>query len=85
MKLLDFGLFLAAALSAAATAGAQEIFYNPANGHYYKLSANADTFTVMSNQAAGEGGYLATIDDAAEQAWITSEIGPRTMPPWAWS
>ena len=48
---------------------------NPANGHFYKL-AGPMTWT-DGNTTAGEwGGYLATINDAAENLWIQTMFGP---------
>jgi hypothetical protein len=42
---------------------------NPANGHTYYLLQPA-TWTASELEAVGLGGHLATIDDAAENAWV---------------
>ena len=42
---------------------------NPANGHTYHLLA-AGTWTSAEGTAVALGGHLATVDDAAENAWI---------------
>lgn len=44
---------------------------NPANGHFYRL-AGPMTWAEAKGQAAAWGGYLATINDAAENAWIAN-------------
>ncbi|MEZ0388614.1 MAG: C-type lectin domain-containing protein [Verrucomicrobium sp.] len=47
---------------------------NPANGHvYYLLTAN--TWSASEAEAITLGGHLATINDAAEQAWVMSLFG----------
>ncbi|NIA15915.1 MAG: hypothetical protein GWP08_17775 [Nitrospiraceae bacterium] len=43
--------------------------YNPANGHYYKRTA-ALTWPNAQTEAVALGGYLTTINDADENAWI---------------
>jgi hypothetical protein len=45
--------------------------YNPATGHNYFLLAGS-TWTDAESQALGLGGYLATVNDAAEESWIYS-------------
>ncbi len=44
---------------------------NPANGHKYYL-LNANTWTASEAEAVALGGHLATVNDAAENAWITT-------------
>jgi hypothetical protein len=44
---------------------------NPANGHAYYL-LDADTWTNSESQAEALGGHLATVNDAAENAWVFS-------------
>jgi len=43
---------------------------NPATGHTYYLLANSD-WTDAQSQALSLGGNLATVNDAAENAWIS--------------
>jgi hypothetical protein len=53
------------------------------NGHLYDLLANQSeaggytglSWTDAENYAAANGGYLATVDSAATQAWIWSQFG----------
>jgi hypothetical protein len=45
--------------------------YNPATGHTYYL-LDQSTWTDAESQAVGLGGYLATVNDAAEDSWIYS-------------
>lgn len=48
---------------------------NTANGHvYYLLSTNS--WTVAETEAVTLGGHLVTINDAAEQQWITNAFLP---------
>ncbi len=47
---------------------------NPTNGHTYYLLAATDRSTAVEN-AAALGGHLATINDAAENAWVLSTFG----------
>jgi hypothetical protein len=44
---------------------------NPANGHSYSLLARA-TWTASETEAEAMGGFLATINDAPENAWVYS-------------
>jgi Lectin C-type domain/PEP-CTERM motif len=46
---------------------------NPANGHSYYLLTNLD-WTTSQAQAVALGGNLATVNDAAENTWITSQF-----------
>lgn len=60
-------------LSAATTSGGvlRGPIVNPANGHtYYLLTQN--TWTASEAEAVALGGHLATVNDAAENAWITT-------------
>ena len=49
---------------------------NPANGHLYHVitgsNDSAVTWTDAENEAVALGGHLATINDAPENAWVTS-------------
>lgn len=44
--------------------------YNPATGHYYRISASGLTWTEARTRAEGWGGYLSTINDADENEWV---------------
>jgi hypothetical protein len=45
--------------------------YNPATGHNYYLLAQS-TWTVAESQAITLGGHLVTINDAAEDNWVST-------------
>ncbi len=60
-----------AALCLASSASAQ-FFYNPANGHYYTLTAGPVDLATARAQAAALGGKLASIANASEQAFIAT-------------
>lgn len=45
--------------------------YNPANGHFYRLTAQM-SWTAAKAQAEAWGGHLATVNDAAENMWIAN-------------
>ncbi len=48
---------------------------NPANGHYYKLTPSM-TWAEGNTLANQWGGYLTTVNDAAENLWIQTMFGP---------
>jgi hypothetical protein len=57
---------------------------NPANGHAYYLLPSA-SWTNSEAQAVSLGGHLATVNDAAENAWIAqtfSRFGGQDRPLW---
>lgn len=56
----------------AATPAAGQYVYNPANGHYYTLTALAASQAGCRTQAVNLGGELVSIGDAAEQAFVAS-------------
>jgi len=47
---------------------------NPATGHYYKLTDAELSWSEAAAAALGTGGYLATVNDAAENAWLLANI-----------
>ncbi len=49
---------------------------NPANGHSYRLVSLLLTPAQASAYAASLGGYLVSINNTAENAWIVSTFGP---------
>jgi len=49
-------------------------FTNPANGNQYFLTTST-TWTNAQDQAVAAGGNLVTINDAAEQNWLSSVFG----------
>lgn len=61
------------ALLGAASVNAQILTsaYNPATGHNYFLLAQS-TWTVAESEALTLGGHLATINDAAENTWVST-------------
>lgn len=48
----------------------------PYDGHEYALILERATFPVAEALAETYGGYLATINDTAENSWLTSTFGP---------
>jgi len=70
---------------------------NPANGHSYYIVSQG-TFAECEAYAQILGGHLATINDAAENAWVFSNlvatnpdrnpwiglVSPNTLGPWSW-
>jgi hypothetical protein len=49
---------------------------NPANRHAYK-SIRCESWNDANNQATAEDAHLVTINDAAEQKWLSEIFGPR--------
>lgn len=47
---------------------------NPANGHSYRLTAQL-TWSDAEAEAVALGGHLATLNDAAEEAWVRETFG----------
>ena len=45
------------------------------NGHSYLLTNASETWTQAEAEAEALGGHLATVNDAAEQTWLTSTFG----------
>jgi hypothetical protein len=81
--------YIITALFTLSCLGAQAAVYtasgpivNPANGHTYYL-LGPGTWTESEAYAQTLGGHLATINDAAENAWVFANVnsGP-TMIPW---
>lgn len=68
---------IGAATVAATVAASAAIFYtNPANGHSYALTDTTDTWHGAQAQALSYGGNLATVRNAAEEAWLRSTFDP---------
>ena len=51
---------------------------NPANGHYYALTPTPMSWLDARAYAASQGGYIVSIGDAAENAWVSSSFGGAT-------
>jgi len=49
---------------------AYQWFFNSGSGHYYTLTENVGHWTDAVTEAQSLGGYLVTINDAAEEAWL---------------
>jgi len=45
-----------------------------ANGHYYELVAETDTWATANTSATNRGGYLVTLTSANENLWVTNNI-----------
>lgn len=63
-----------------------EWIYNPATGHYYARTGDLSpsvqyTWVEAEAQAVQYGGHLVTINDSAEEQWLTSTFGPTD---WLW-
>lgn len=68
------GFLLVAWLACGGTASGSVLtgpVVNPANGHRYYLTSQ-NGWTASESEAVGLGGHLATVNDAAEDAWIYS-------------
>ena len=50
-------------------------FINPANNHLYVLAHPNQTWSQAESLAQSLGGHLATIDDAAENEWVSTTFG----------
>lgn len=55
--------------------------FNPANGHYYRLTEEVDFATALA-QAQCVGGYLATINTSAENQFILENLLNAGAPAW---
>jgi hypothetical protein len=64
--------FVLFCLSSAFATAQSVTAYNPANGHLYSTTTTATTYVTARNQAVAAGGWLASIESAAEQAFIAS-------------
>jgi hypothetical protein len=62
-------LALGMAQSGVAHAQSESWHFNPANGHYYRLTEELNWFDA-EDQAVIWGGHLVTLDDAEEELWV---------------
>jgi len=67
-------LCVAVIIAVAPTAAAQTPVLNPANNHIYLETAPGLNILVARAQAAAVGGYLVTINDAAENAFVAANF-----------
>lgn len=49
--------------------------HNPATGHWYALTSAPQHWDVAQAEALSVGGYLTTLNDAAENAWVYANFG----------
>nr|WP_293169119.1 thrombospondin type 3 repeat-containing protein [Allomuricauda sp.] len=59
---------------------AGETFYNPINGHYYRLTATTSSWTSAKSTSSstsyyGREGYLVTLTNAAENTFVSRLVG----------
>lgn len=74
-KFLSVMTLVAATLAGAAHAAP---IMNPGNGHWYDVVGPADWVTAeAAAQAIAPGAHLATVNDAAEQAWLAANFSGR--------
>jgi len=67
------GLAVVLVLSAAGPAEAATTWeYNSATGHWYGLTGRHSSWNEAESQAQAAGGHLVTINDATENAWLTT-------------
>ena len=64
------------------TEAATDWIVNPANEHLYKLLIGSGDWHASENAAVSEGAHLVTINDAAEQVWLTNTFGRMSESTW---
>jgi hypothetical protein len=52
-----------------------DVTYNPATGHYYKVYSDARQWASAKAEAERLGGYLCVISDAAENSFVINTLG----------
>ena len=57
------------------------VVYNPATGHYYKLSTSNANWQTAKTDSEALGGYLVCINSAAENSWLVTN-GLAANTPW---
>ena len=72
LAVLTTSIATARIATAESTAKSTWIF-NPTTGHYYRFSA-LETWHQAREEALADGGYLVTINDAAENAWLVTNF-----------
>jgi hypothetical protein len=84
MKMKVFLIFCVTAFLLGAVDVAQSApVFNPANHHWYFLT-EPGTWPEAEAQAVAAGGHLVTINDAAENAWVTAMFHPVNTPGGPW-
>ncbi len=53
---------------------------NPANGHFYRLTASTGSWAAQEAEAVAAGGHLATVRNAAENQWLVTTFAPLLTP-----
>lgn len=89
---VSFGILsLAAALLVLSSPALAQPVFNPSTGHWYRLGTPA-TWLTASTRAINSGGYLAVINDAAENTFVNDSFaqvvwlgGLRTGDQWQWA
>jgi hypothetical protein len=54
-------------------------YTNQTNGHQYCLTQQRNNWIECENEAAGLGGHLVTINDAAENIWLNTTFSSQTL------
>jgi hypothetical protein len=75
LKKVKIVLFLAAALALALPAIGNAYTWFSYGGHTYALTNNAEPWLTAEAEAVTQGGHLVTINNAAEESWLSTTFG----------